>query len=73
MSAELTPGWAPNQCEFCYEPHRFKVTGRWSVVDWLDVYACEKHAVDAILYLRGRTVDGQQVQELETQLVLVID
>jgi hypothetical protein len=41
-----------------------RVTGRWTIFDWLDVEVCMAHLVPAIKYLRSRTVDGLPCQEV---------
>lgn len=41
-----------------------RVTGRWTIFDWLDVEVCMAHLVPAIKYLRARTVDGLPCQEV---------
>jgi hypothetical protein len=53
----------------CYEPADYMLTGRWTVFDWLDVYACLVHVPKAIAFLRRRTVDGQECAAVEQVVV----
>jgi len=59
----------PAECEFCHELATWEVTGQWTIADWLEVYACGGHLVDAHRWLALRTVDGVPCRERCTQWI----
>ncbi len=55
-------------CQFsnCDQRADYELVGRWTIFDWIDVYACLVHVPRAIGWLRNRTVDGQECVEVES-------
>lgn len=54
-------------CQFnnCDALADYELTGRWTIFDWLEVYACLVHVPRAISWLRLRHVDGQPIMDIE--------
>jgi hypothetical protein len=58
-------------CEFdhCDELADYELVGRWTIFDWIEVYACLVHVPRAIRWLLLRKVDGQLCLEVEHRAI----
>jgi hypothetical protein len=58
------PGAEECEWDHCDRPATYDVHAAWTIFDWLDVPACDKHVQEVKNFMKRRTVDNSYPLEV---------